>query len=508
MEEKEEVASVARKSTFILGVKLAITLASYVGFLFVARLMGVEAWGIIGFAIGLVGIFYQTDFGFAVAHNKMISEGRNIEECIGAYVLIKSVLISVSAVILLGGLFVWENLLGYGYQNPIQKDVVMVIFIYFIMFSITQIPVQTFGGLRQSVKQQTPELVGTLARVPVMIYVALASLGIIALAYSYVVTGLVMVFLALLLFRKHRAKSPSRRVIKGYLFFAAPISLYLILSSISLNIDKVAIQLFWDSVEVGYFFGMQRVTLIMNVIAMALLPILLPSISYYYTKKRKRTVRQLLFSSERYISMILVPLVVVCCVLPAPLIHIMVGDEFLPATNVLAILALSALFLSLNVPHIQTLYGCGYSKAGARVGITIALTNTILIFIFVPRDILGFSLFGLGALGAALASLMSVCVGFVISRHYTKRILKTRFRKRIVRHWLAGIGSGLLLYQLSIWFSITRWYEFAFFSVIGLLVYLGLLIALKEFRRKDLHFFLEILNPRKMKDYVRQEMKE
>ena len=505
MDSNEGVGTVARKSSIILFVKFALTFFSWLGFLFVARYMGTEAVGLIGFSLGLVGIFLQSDFGFGLAHNKMISEGKDLGECIGAYIVIKTILLTSAIGLMLGLVFIWEKVLGLGYQDPIQQKMILIMLFYFVLFSLAQIPIQTFGGLRQSAKQQMPEFIGTFARVPVMIYVSLAGLGVIALAYSYVLTGAVMVFLAFLMLRKFSVKKPSKKLLRSYSGFAAPVAIYMVFSTISLNIDKVAIQLFWDSTEVGYFFGMQRVIVVMTMLAISLLPILLPSISRYNAKGLKKEIKKLLFKAERYISMLLIPMMVLFSILSSQVIHIMVGDEFLPAADVLVLLSFFALFYSLNIPHIQTLYGCGHPKKGARVGITIALTNTILLFILVPRDIMGFELMGMGAKGAALASLISVIAGFFLSRHYTRICTRIRYKQVIHKHWAAGLFMALMLYLIIQFMVPERWYELLAFGLIGLLSYLGGLVALKEFGKRDIDFFLDILNLKKLKEYLKLE---
>ena len=46
------------------------------------------------------------------------------------------------------------------------------------------------------------------------------------------------------------------------------------------------------------------------------------------------------------------------------------------------------------------------------------------------------------------------------------------------------------------------------FVGLGLGVYLGILFVLKEFNKKDLNFFLDILHPIKMLKYASSELKE
>ncbi|MCK5039272.1 MAG: oligosaccharide flippase family protein, partial [Thermoplasmata archaeon] len=415
---KSEHKSIGRKVTWIFFIKIVLTITSWIGTMFVARFMGVEVFGMIGFAVGLCALFLHTDFGFSLAHNKRVSEGKDVDECIGAYIRIKLVITSLLVFLLLFGLFIWEKVLGYGYQDPVIRSIVYIILIYYVLFALSQIPIQTFGGLRQSAKQQMPEFIGTFARMPIMVVVALTSLGVVALALSYVVTGIVMISLGFIMMRKFKSKKPSKKLLRSYITFATPLSIYIFFSTISLHLDKVVIQLFWDFNEVGTFFGMQKIIMVIILVTSSLGPILFPSISHLHSKKAMRSIRHLVRRAERYLSMLVTPIVIMCIVLATPIIHILLGDEFLGGTEVLAWLSIYALMISLNSPHMHLLNGCGRSNLSAKVGLSIAFINITLLFLFVPRDLLGYELFGLGSVGAAMASTISVVVGFILARHY------------------------------------------------------------------------------------------
>ena len=65
-------------------------LLAYIALYFISRDMGPEAYGIIGFAMGFVGLFtILTDLGFNSAHIKRVSEGKDMGTCIGTYLVSK-----------------------------------------------------------------------------------------------------------------------------------------------------------------------------------------------------------------------------------------------------------------------------------------------------------------------------------------------------------------------------------------------------------------------------------
>lgn len=504
-----KIETIGRKTTLIFLVKMTLTISSFIGLFFVARFMGPEVIGIIGFALGFVGLFLQSDFGFGMAHNKRVSEGKDIGECLGTYVAIKAIMISMAVAILLLSIFFWERVLGHGYEDPIQRNVILVILAYYILYTLSKISTETFGGLRQSAKQQTPEFIGTFVRVPIMIIVAMTALGVVVLALSYVVTGAIMVFSGFYLLRKYEIRRPSRALMRSYAKFAAPVMIVSIFMVISLNIDKIAIQYFWNSTEVGYFYGMQRLTFAMIMISSALGPIFFPSISYYNKRKAKKTIKYLVQRAEKLLSMLITPMAVFFIVLASPIIHILLSDEFLPGEETLIWLSVYCLMMALMQPHSYLLLGCGRPDLAARVGITIAITNIILLFTLVPSNFLGIELYGLGSTGAALATMSSAFLGCLVAKHYSRKLFGVKSSRRIYRHWAAGAIMGLALYWLHnhVW-EIARWYDLLLVSGVALGIYLALLSLMNEFRKKEFDYFLDLLNLKKMTSYVGGELKK
>ena len=64
----------------------------------------------------------------------------------------------------------------------------------------------------------------------------------------------------------------------------------------------------------------------------------------------------------------------------------------------------------------------------------------------------------------------------------------------------------LLAYQTP-FFPIIRWFTLLFFAVVGLVIYIAVLFILKEFKKRDLLFFIAILNPKKLLSYITSELK-
>jgi hypothetical protein len=69
---------------------------------------------------------------------------------------------------------------------------------------------------------------------------------------------------------------------------------------------------------------------------------------------------------------------------------------------------------------------------------------------------------------------------------------------------------GSILYFIAYsttMFLVIRWFTLLGFCILGLGIYIAILFVLKEFSKKDLDFFLKIINLKEMVSYIKSELK-
>jgi peptidoglycan biosynthesis protein MviN/MurJ (putative lipid II flippase) len=153
----------------------------------------------------------------------------------------------------------------------------------------------------------------------------------------------------------------------------------------------------------------------------------------------------------------------------------------------------------------------GINRPGiaAKIGFAICVTNISLNYLFIPKQGL-LSSFGInGPTGAAIATVLSSLVGFFGLRLAAKKLTGIKLlQSHTPRHIIAGLVMAGILYYTNSLIPLVRWYHLLGFAGIGLAVYLGVLLVLKEFTKKDLHFFLDMIHPKEMLSYIKSELKE
>ncbi|RLF51316.1 MAG: flippase [Thermoplasmata archaeon] len=530
----------ARKSLLIVGSQFFIRFIGWIGLLVLAKLwsgFAPEALGNIGFAMSFLAVFNVIgDLGFNSAHVKRVSEGKDLGTCIGTYIAIKIILICLMLIVIFSAIFIWKSLLHGSFTDATTESVVYVFIVYYIFFNLAQIAVFTFQAKREIAKRQITGIFENIVKIPLEIFVALAGVSITSisisprvnwpfflqpiqrfiashavgsLAMSYVFGMMATFFVGMWLLRSYPIKKPSLEMSKSYLFFALPIMLISIIGIISVNIDKVMIGYFWTSTEVGYYFTVQQILGIVLILSSAVGIVLFPTLSEHHSNKDFEKIKETTHLVERYISMIIIPQMVVIIVFVKPVINIMLSDAFLPASSVLITLTIFAFITSLNMPYSSLIAGIDKPGVTAKIGVAICVINITLNYLLIPQKGL-FSPFGInGPTGAAVATVLSNLTGFFTLRIAAKKLTGIKLlQTHIPRHVVAGlIMAGILYYTGSI-FSVFRWYHLLSLSLVGLGIYIFVLFLLKEFKKEDLTFFLDLLHPKKMFNYVTSELKD
>ena len=122
--------------------------------IFIAKNMGASVLGILGFGLATIGILsFLSDFGVGSVHVRQMNLGGDKAKCIGAYALIKLILLCVFAAITLIMIEMWKDGSAGGLMPtaestiPTLTDTMYVFLVYYVLLGISQIATHTFDAL-------------------------------------------------------------------------------------------------------------------------------------------------------------------------------------------------------------------------------------------------------------------------------------------------------------------------------------------------------------------------
>lgn len=505
---------IARKSALIIATNTFDGILGYVALFFITRYMSPDEYGIVAFALGFVTLFAVLgQLGYSNAHVKKISEGKDFGTCNGTFITIRIGLIGLMLSVTIAAIIFWKVIMGQGFETKTHEIAIYIMMIYWVFRLLAGAFSSTFSARKEIAKSQVSIFLETSVRAIATVYVALAGFGAIALALTYV-AGEIMSLLSTLYFsRKYPIKKPSFELFKDYSKFAFPLILVEVCSDLMTNIDKILIQLFWSSADVGYYFAAFRLTKFINVFAAALVMLLFPTFSALHSKKNIDGIKALVFQSERYLSMIAFPMTFGMIIFAEPAAKILLSG-WVPATPILQVLPFFVLFAVLESPYQSQFLGMNRPHILRNRIIIMVCFNLVLNIILIPKDIqsLGITLFGLGARGAAIATVISYSIGLTYSRFMSWKLSGIKGNPRILIHAIAAfIMAGLMhviLHGLNMIIYITRWYHLIGFAALGLGIYLLIILLLGEFKKEDFYLFIDTINIKKMLRYIKKEIKE
>jgi len=501
---------IARKSALIVATHILNAIFGYVTLFFISKFMSPWEYGIVGFAFGFVALFQVFgNLGFESAHVKRISEGKDLGTCIGTFFTIRMGLMGFMTIIVMGAIFFWRFGLGYGFESPTHETAIYIMLVYCILSIFTNSIISTFKARKEIAKVEFPLFFEVLARTTATIFVALLGYGALALVSTYLVGWGALALSALYLFRGYPIKKPNKEYFKDYSEFAFPLIIVIACSTIITNIDKVLIQLFWSSSDVGYYFAALRLMIFVNMFTIAIGILLFPTFSLLHINNNIDAIRKLIFRSERYLSMIVFPLVFMVVALAEPTVRILLSG-WMPAVSILQILTFFVLLAALEQPYQSQFLGMNQPKLARNRVIIMVFVNIILNILLIPKNIqmFGMNLAGMGARGAAIATVISYSIGLVYSRVMAWKLTAISGNPRILMHALAAAVMAVILHWLNIIAPIIRWYHLIGVIFIGVGIYFSILFLLNEFSKKDFDFFFDTLNIKKMLNYIKNEIKE
>ncbi|HID64841.1 MAG TPA: flippase, partial [Anaerolineae bacterium] len=445
----------ARKSLLLFATHLVNSLLGFASTFIVARLMGPEILGIIGYLLGLAGLVALfSDLGFSVAHVKRVSEQDDVAENIGAFFVLKGGLTVIVTLVLYLAPVV-ADWVGYRPLTTPEHYLAYYLLASIYLFrGLGTLFNATFRARQETAKTSVSLIVSSFATAVAKIAVAVAGLGLVALSSTYLLESAVLFGVALLLFRGYPVKRPRWAHLRRYVIFALPVMLTFVLANLIANIDRVMLGEFWDVTEVGYYLGVAGILRIMEQVSSAGMTLFMPQSSHDAHHGRHAIVVQRLFAAEKYLLLIMVPITVLVVFFREPIVRLVLGNRFLPSIPVLAVLAANALWKTYRRPYGNLAYALDkphYLVWTAAVNlVTLLIADPILI----PNTLFGIPMLGLGSLGAALGWLVKSLVGGSVLLLLLNRRAQVPIYGRAV--WFLAAG-GLMYGTMYALESVLQW---------------------------------------------------
>ncbi|MBN1677693.1 MAG: oligosaccharide flippase family protein [Candidatus Thermoplasmatota archaeon] len=482
---------------------------------FIAQNMGPTALGILGYAMAAIGLLsFLSDFGVGSVHSNFIRRGEDLGKCVGAYALIKLVLLVIFSLVTYAMISLWSQhrLGGMMPGTDPVVDSLSAFLIYYILLGISQIATHTFDAQDAVAKAHIPALLELVVRVSFVIYVATSSFkgspeGPALLAASYVTGVIASALLVALLMVRVRISRPDRETLMKYIRSLAPVFVVSMIIILDLYLDKVIVGHFWGAQEVGLYFGVQRMAVFVGVFSLSVATLILPSVTAYFTRKDIAASWDIVNQAERYVSLIVIPTAAFYLTFGSQILGVFLTSEFADEVRTMDLLVIAGTVVALVLPLRSAIAGVGKPATLFYIGVGGLCVQLAAMLVLVPGSLFGVEMLGLGAFGAGASLLIASVYYFFVLRYMAWRIAKIVPNSRSFRHLLCALLMVGVMYTFD-WLVIpaNELFGLILLALIGTVTYGVSAYVLGELEASDYRYFRSMLNPQDTIQYAVNEL--
>lgn len=465
------------KNTLVTGIAQIFT--SILGFfllIYIARYLGDAEFGKYSFAMSftLLFIIFQ-DLGIS---NFIVREISRKKELANDYLTSALEIKIITSFFVFGLIYLTINVLDY------PEDTKYVVYL-FAIYTILIFFAETFKSVFQAFEKMEYTAFVTISEKTVLFllvfYVLFSGYGLIEIAYVYIFTGILSIFLSYCIsfLKVTKPKIAIDFVLwKPLIVGSIPFGLNTLFGMMFFKIDTVMLSIFQDDAAVGIYNAAYIPLLAMiSIISTMVVSSIYPVMSKYFISHNK-SLRNITVLSSKYMAIIGFPIFVGCFTLSEQFIELLYVDQYSESIIAFKILSLYIplrLVSSITGTHLTSTNKQRFRTVSVGAG---ALLNIILNAIMIPF---------LSYIGASIATVLSeVFLYFVFIYFINKDSEKLEFHKNFLKPILASLLMGGFVF----YFRNVNLFLLIFLAII---VYFGVLVLLRTFNHEDMNILNQVV---------------
>lgn len=462
---------VLKNFSFLLGADLLTKALSFIGIIYLARILTVEGFGKIEFAQAIIVYFILlVNQGLDLWGTREIAKEQEKRQEIINNILSIRFFLSLLAygalilfvfiinkpgdfkkLILLYGLtiFTFSFTLNWFFQGIERMEIIALGRLISQLLYV--------GGIFFIIKNSS-----YIFQVPLIKFIAaFFSLGVLAYLF-FKIDGIPKLSLNLSLWKEIFKQS-------------LPMGFSLIAIQIYYNLDTIMLGFIKGEKEVGWYNAAYKIVLLSIGFAGLFGNALYPTLTRYYKESREK-IQTLVRQSSRITLFFGIPIAMGIFFLSKDIMQTIYGSSYLKGVGALQILVWSIFTIYTNVPFAFLLLAAERQKEYMYAVVLGASVNLLLNFILIPR----YSL-----LGASIATVICEIVVLSLILFYSRELVKVPLLEYIAKGVVSSFLMGLTLYFLP--------FNLFIKILIGALSYFIWMFILKGVSREDVRLFFQLL---------------
>jgi len=471
-----QVQTIFKNMSWLLISQIIASICGFIWTILMARYLGVNDYGIFGFATSLTGILAITvDLGInthVVRH--IATDFDSAPKYLGNALPLKSIFSLLCIILTLIILILMKS-----------NELVITVTLLFTIEMIFKSYIGLLNGSFQAFEEGKYQGIGnTILNILLLIFILIAiftDLKLIGIAIAYIIANFIALAYEYYVLEKHITKPKfelDKQFCKNITLVSVPFAITGFLYTIYYSIDVVMLTNMVGSYPTGIYNATYKLIAVLNLFYSVYTAVIFPVMSKFY----KNDESMLLISFEKsikYLMMAIIPLAVATVFYSTDVIHLIYGHEYDAASSVLSILIWTVCLLFVSGACNNLLNASHKEVTVTKIYAVAAIFNIVLNFFMIPY---------LSYDGAAITTVLSDVLIVIIQAYVIYRLGHRPNKKLYIDVVKIIIGSGVLgiaLYLLNInmWLAIP----------IGIIIYLAAIYLLKFFDNDDKYVIKEIL---------------
>jgi len=452
-----------------------------------------EDYGLYGYAISLTGLFMAfTELSLSSVYFKRIAEGQPIQRHYSTFISIRLLLIGMASL-----LFVLYAVISSAPSIiPTYRHLAVfgITLVYYLFDAVMLAVMGAYQAQREVKRTQVTTALMAIVNLVFIIALVTTTGSVWLLSLALVMKPLVGIacfsrFMKgeLDIFRFEL----DREIVVDYFRFVLPLLPMSILAVIYERIDGTLVTRFLSLKDNGFLTAATMFNTLLLIPSTALITLLFSLFSEEIKKKNYLRVQEISSKATKYISMLVSPFAMFFFFYTEGLVTISMSKDYLPAVPIIRVFMFQVILMSVSRTFGSILVAAEKLKLVGIVGISSYIIGIALDFILIPDRLFGLPMANLGTTGPAYKALIVYFASTIVIGLLLYKTVGIIIYWRFVYHILAAFTAGALASSLLPAGSSILGFILPF-GLFGIL-YLFLLIMLRELKRSDADYLLSAL---------------
>ncbi len=484
--------------------KLIALFINLVGGMIVARLVGPSELGKVAFALSFISIFtFLCDFGTGTVHLTIIPQKENYSDYLGTFVFLKILFIILFSVFSFASLIIFKNTIFHNLSSDYY--IISLITLISVIFSqLNEIANSHFIAKTEQAKQEVIRISSSGINQFLRLTFSAVGFKAIGLSIAYMFSLFFTIPLSIKWLVKEKIGIFQLKKAKEYLILGLPILFISIFSTGTEYLDKVIIQFYASSYELGLYSFSQNISSMIKMGIQSAGLLFIPTFSFCLVKNNYDDIFGIIKKFEKFIVFIAMPLLFSFFHLSNEICLILGGKKFYDAGPVMGFLILSILIFGLNHPFDNLLAA---QKRFTTVAVIAFFRNGFFLLLL-------FASIKYISIQPSLIASICILITNIIFGFFSRFIVYKSLQRRNKLYLFFGkeffVIQLIFMLSLCISFILTLIYHSLFSRIVGLFSFLILVLPYLFVKKKlfltDTILVFKNILPNKLIKYIKSEL--